>query len=94
VTSDNPRSEDPAAIIEDIKPGLEGSAYEIHVDRKEAIRVIMKQAKAGDVVLLAGKGAEPYQEIMGERTPFSDTDETRAALAEMGFSEFAGETEA
>lgn len=84
VSSDNPRSEDPEAIIEDIKPGLSGSGFEIHIDRKDAVRAIMKKAQAGDVVLLAGKGSEPYQEIKGERFPYSDTDEALAALAEMG----------
>ena len=85
VTSDNPRSEDPEAIIEDIKPGLSGYNYEIIVDRRQAIDAILKKAGPNDAVLLAGKGAETYQEIKGERFPFSDTDEAVAALGRMGF---------
>jgi UDP-N-acetylmuramoyl-L-alanyl-D-glutamate--2,6-diaminopimelate ligase len=86
VTSDNPRSEDPEAIIEDIKPGLAGGTYEIVPERKKAIRAILEKAGEGDVVLLAGKGAEPYQEIKGVREPFSDVEETRKVLAGMGYS--------
>ncbi|MBU0983431.1 MAG: UDP-N-acetylmuramoyl-L-alanyl-D-glutamate--2,6-diaminopimelate ligase, partial [candidate division Zixibacteria bacterium] len=85
VTSDNPRSEDPLAIIEDVKPGLVGENYQILPDRKEAIAAILKRAGAGDVVLLAGKGAENYQEVNGIREPFSDFDEARTVLAELGY---------
>ncbi len=85
VTSDNPRSEDPEAIINDIKPGLSGYNYEIVIDRRKAIETILKQAGPGDAVLLAGKGAEPYQEIKGEKFPFSDSEEAVAALGRMGF---------
>jgi UDP-N-acetylmuramoyl-L-alanyl-D-glutamate--2,6-diaminopimelate ligase len=60
VTDDNPRSEDPLAIIEEIKPGLSGNNYQIIPDRAEAIKVIMQSAKPGDMVLLAGKGAEEF----------------------------------
>lgn len=87
VTSDNPRSEDPLAIIEDIKPALQGNNYEIRPDRREAIGHILKMAKAGDVVLLAGKGAENYQEIKGVRHPFSDMLVAAEILAEMGFKQ-------
>jgi UDP-N-acetylmuramoyl-L-alanyl-D-glutamate--2,6-diaminopimelate ligase len=87
VTSDNPRSEDPASIIEDMKPGLKGSDHEIIIDRKEAIAAILKRASDGDVVLLAGKGAEPYMEVKGERYPFSDAQEAKGVLAEMGYRE-------
>jgi UDP-N-acetylmuramoyl-L-alanyl-D-glutamate--2,6-diaminopimelate ligase len=86
VTSDNPRTEDPDAIIEDIKPGLEGSGYTICPDRSEAIRVILEKAKPGDVVLLAGKGDENYQEIHGVRHPFSDAEQAKQILREQGFS--------
>ncbi len=55
-------------------------------ERKKAIRAILEKAGEGDVVLLAGKGAEPYQEIKGVREPFSDVDETRRVLEEMGYS--------
>ncbi len=86
VTSDNPRREDPMAIIEDIRPGLEGDHYEIIADRSEAIAAILRKAESGDIVLLAGKGAEDYQEIGAERTPFSDEQEARRVLGDMGFT--------
>ncbi|MBD3257978.1 UDP-N-acetylmuramoyl-L-alanyl-D-glutamate--2,6-diaminopimelate ligase, partial [candidate division GN15 bacterium] len=86
VTSDNPRSEDPAAIIEDIKPGLTGSNYDIVMDRTEAVARILKEAKPGDTVLLAGKGAETYQEIAGTKHAYSDFDEARKNLAAMGYT--------
>jgi len=84
VTSDNPRSEDPEAIVEDIKPGLMGDAHEICLDRSEAIGRILKMAQPNDVVLLAGKGDENYQEVAGVRHPFSDTLEALKVLAELG----------
>ena len=93
VTSDNPRSEDPLAIIEDIKPGLTGGNYDVQPDRKKAIHEIMAKAQPGDAVLLAGKGAEPYQEIKGVREPFSDIEEATAALAELGYKQSATDEE-
>lgn len=93
VTSDNPRSEDPLAIIEDVKPGLTGGNYDIQPDRKKAIHEIMAKAQPGDAVLLAGKGAEPYQEIKGVREPFSDIEEAQAALAELGYGQLATDEE-
>ena len=87
VTSDNPRGEDPRAIIEDIKPSLTGDNYKILPDRKEAIEYLLKQAVAGDLVLLAGKGAENYQEINGVRHPFSDRQTAAEILAEMGYNQ-------
>ncbi len=75
VTSDNPRSEDPAAIIAQI--GLE----ETEVDRARAIEKIILDSDEKDVVLIAGKGHENYQEIAGRRLPFSDEAHARAALA-------------
>lgn len=67
VTSDNPRDEDPMTIIQDILAGLENTDvyYQTEPDRAEAIYLAMKQAKTGDVVLLAGKGHEDYQIIAG-----------------------------
>lgn len=67
ITSDNPRTEDPEAIIRDITPGADeaGRAYEVVVDRREAIRHAMEIAKKDDIIVLAGKGHETYQEIMG-----------------------------
>jgi UDP-N-acetylmuramoyl-L-alanyl-D-glutamate--2,6-diaminopimelate ligase len=86
VTSDNPRSENPQAIIEDIKPGLAGGNFDIEPDRKKAIELILKKAQAGDVVLLAGKGAEKYQEVKGEFIPFDEVDIAVQALAALGYT--------
>ncbi len=85
VTSDNPRTEQPELIIEDIKPGLRGGQYEIVVDRTAAIESILKKAVPGDTVLLAGKGAETYQEIDGKKVPYNDTTEVERILADMGY---------
>jgi UDP-N-acetylmuramoyl-L-alanyl-D-glutamate--2,6-diaminopimelate ligase len=85
VTSDNPRSEDPEAIIENIKPALTGGEYEIELDRKQAIESIIRKAGPGDTVLLAGKGAEEYQEINGERFPFNDAAVATATLEQLGY---------
>ncbi len=79
LTSDNPRSEAPEAIIADIRAGA--PAAEIIVERAAAIRATVLAAHPAEVVLLAGKGHEPYQEIAGVRRPFSDAAEARAALA-------------
>ncbi len=67
VTSDNPRSEDPASICDEIVRGLDPSTYELIVDRREAIRHALELADPGDVVVLLGKGHETYQ-ILGDRT--------------------------
>ena len=73
VTSDNPRSEDPEKIIDEIVTGIPaGSVYEICPDRKAAIRRAFELAEKGDVVLVAGKGHENYQEINGVKHAFSD----------------------
>lgn len=74
VTTDNPRTEEPMAIIEQILPGLNQSGCEYYVveNRKQAIAKAMSLAKENDVVLLAGKGHEPYQEINGVRHPFDE----------------------
>jgi len=83
VTNDNPRSEDPKAIAEAILSGLEGGRAEVMVelDRRRAIERAVLSASPGDVVLLAGKGHEPYQ-IMGTETlAFDDRDEARRALS-------------
>lgn len=71
VTSDNPRDEEPEAIIKAIEAGLSGE-YEIVPDRAKAIAAAIRQAGAGDMVLVAGKGHENYQEIAGVKYPFSD----------------------
>ncbi|MCX8087616.1 MAG: UDP-N-acetylmuramoyl-L-alanyl-D-glutamate--2,6-diaminopimelate ligase [Rhodocyclaceae bacterium] len=80
LTSDNPRGEDPAAIIEQIRTGMK-TAPLIEPDRAAAIRAAVREAGARDVILVAGKGHEPYQEIAGRRLPFSDLAESEAALA-------------
>ncbi len=79
-TSDNPRSEDPRAILSDVEAGFQSKPYEIHVDRREAIRRAVLLAEQNDVVVIAGKGHEPYQEIAGRREPFDDVEVARAAL--------------
>jgi UDP-N-acetylmuramoyl-L-alanyl-D-glutamate--2,6-diaminopimelate ligase len=80
VTSDNPRGEEPAAIIAEIEAGLT-VAHEAIEDRREAIARAIASADSSDVVLLAGKGHETYQEVAGRRLPFSDTLEAERALA-------------
>ena len=79
VTSDNPRSEDPNAIIAQVLAGL-ATPVEAIEDRQVAIFSAVHQARPGDVVLLAGKGHETYQEIAGVRHPFDDREVARAAL--------------
>jgi UDP-N-acetylmuramoyl-L-alanyl-D-glutamate--2,6-diaminopimelate ligase len=72
VTSDNPRTEDPLKIIEGIVSGFIKKDHQIEIDRKLAIQKVLAQAKAGDVVLIAGKGHEDYQIIGEKKYPFSD----------------------
>ena len=79
LTSDNPRSEDAQAILDEIHVAATGA--EVIADRTQAIRQTILAAHPADVILLAGKGHEPYQEISGVRRPFSDAGEARAALA-------------
>jgi UDP-N-acetylmuramoyl-L-alanyl-D-glutamate--2,6-diaminopimelate ligase len=87
ITSDNPRSEDPARIIDEVKRGAQPEVRNgdtellTIVDRREAIAEAVRGARAGDVVLVAGKGHEKYQEIGGRVLPFDDAAEARAALA-------------
>ena len=80
-TSDNPRSEDPAAILAEMAAGVPaGSRFAVVPDRREAIGEIVRRARPGDTVLLAGKGHETYQ-VLGCRTvPFDDREEARRAL--------------
>jgi UDP-N-acetylmuramoyl-L-alanyl-D-glutamate--2,6-diaminopimelate ligase len=82
VTSDNPRSESPQAIIDEVMGGMLDGEVEAIEDRQVAIFAALHQAKAGDVVLIAGKGHETYQEIAGHRHPFNDREVATAALAE------------
>jgi UDP-N-acetylmuramoyl-L-alanyl-D-glutamate--2,6-diaminopimelate ligase len=77
VTSDNPRSEDPAAIAADVVDGLD---LDVELDRRRAIERALEQAREGDVVLIAGKGHEQGQEIAGRKLPFDDGEVAREAL--------------
>jgi UDP-N-acetylmuramoyl-L-alanyl-D-glutamate--2,6-diaminopimelate ligase len=77
VTSDNPRSEDPAAIAEDVVDGLD---LEVELDRRRAIERALEAAREGDVVVIAGKGHEQGQEIAGRKLPFDDREVARDAL--------------
>ncbi len=83
VTSDNPRSEDPHAIIVDILEGARRGKRElcVNADRRDAIEAAIAGAQRGDIVLVAGKGHENYQEIEGVKHPFSDAAVAREALA-------------
>jgi UDP-N-acetylmuramoyl-L-alanyl-D-glutamate--2,6-diaminopimelate ligase len=84
VTSDNPRSEEPGAITSDIVHGIRETGnrrYAVEIDRAAAIATAIGEARASDVVLLAGKGHEPYQETAGVRQPFLDADHAARALA-------------
>jgi UDP-N-acetylmuramoyl-L-alanyl-D-glutamate--2,6-diaminopimelate ligase len=86
LTSDNPRSEDPLEIITEILEGVLGEAQMVQAplviaDRREAIVAVIAAAAAGDVVLIAGKGHEDYQESAGQRVPFSDAAVAAEALA-------------
>jgi len=75
LTSDNPRSENPAAIMEDMKKGVEAVHYKKVLaieNREEAIKTACSLSESGDIILVAGKGHEKYQEIMGEKFPFDD----------------------
>jgi UDP-N-acetylmuramoyl-L-alanyl-D-glutamate--2,6-diaminopimelate ligase len=93
LTSDNPRSEDPEAILAEVERGLGGlarveperlsaseRAYAALVDRRAAIELAIASAEPGDTVVIAGKGHEDYQIIGRQRLPFDDREEARRAL--------------
>jgi len=84
LTSDNPRSENPQAILDDIQNGLSQPPHTVQIDRALAILHTLWQAQPQDVVLIAGKGHETYQEIAGQRQPFDDRDWAWLALALRG----------
>jgi UDP-N-acetylmuramoyl-L-alanyl-D-glutamate--2,6-diaminopimelate ligase len=86
VTSDNPRGEEPEAIIDEIVAGMEGARAKVArvTDRREAIRLAVAGARPGDVLAVAGKGHENYQEANGRREPFSDAEELARAIREAG----------
>ena len=88
-TSDNPRSEDPAAILAEIEPGLQstGIQYVVEVDRAEAIRIALQAAQPGDVILLAGKGHEKEQILAGRTIAFDDSEVALSILRELGYGE-------
>jgi UDP-N-acetylmuramoyl-L-alanyl-D-glutamate--2,6-diaminopimelate ligase len=79
VTSDNPRDEDPDKIIQDIVAGMQGN-FAVEADRAKAITVGILSAKPGDIVLIAGKGHEDYQEIANKKHPFSDLEHAQSVL--------------
>lgn len=83
VTSDNPRSENPQEIIEQIMAGMTGT-YAAEPDREMAITMAVRAARQGDIVLVAGKGHEDYQEISGVKYPFSDELVAQSALKSCG----------
>jgi UDP-N-acetylmuramoyl-L-alanyl-D-glutamate--2,6-diaminopimelate ligase len=83
LTSDNPRGEDPAAIVAAIRRGVSGDCV-LELDREAAIVAAIEAAAPADVVLVAGKGHEEYQEIAGKRLPFSDARVAEAALGRRG----------
>jgi UDP-N-acetylmuramoyl-L-alanyl-D-glutamate--2,6-diaminopimelate ligase len=79
LTSDNPRSEDPLAIIEAVAGGVPAGAWCVREpDRRKAIRLALGEAERGDVVVIAGKGHETTQEIAGVKHPFDDREEVRS----------------
>ena len=90
MTSDNPRTEDPASILREVEsgaalaPGSDGRWRSV-LDRREAIRAIIAEAREGDAVVIAGKGHETYQILGTERTPFDDREEARKALRLAGY---------
>jgi len=87
LTSDNPRSEDPQAIIDDALPGLQrsGAKYAVESDRTKAIAMAVRQAGPGDILLIAGKGHEKMQITRQGALPFEDVEVARAALHAAGY---------
>ncbi len=90
MTSDNPRTEDPASILREVESGAALAPSSVGrwrsiLDRREAIRAIVAEAREGDAVVIAGKGHETYQILGTERTPFDDREEARTALRLAGY---------
>jgi UDP-N-acetylmuramoyl-L-alanyl-D-glutamate--2,6-diaminopimelate ligase len=88
LTSDNPRSEDPLLIINDVVVGLQkaNANYRIEPDREKAIGIAFDEAREGDIVLLAGKGHETYQVLRDGPIAFDDREKARAILRRKGYS--------
>ena len=86
LTSDNPRTEDPEQILDDLVKGLEGKVHERLVDRDDAIRLAFSTAREGDTLVLAGKGHETYQVIGDKQRPFDERAIVQDCLAELGVS--------
>ena len=86
LTSDNPRTEDPDAILEAIEEGLKptGRPYVVIENRREAIRYALQMGREGDVIILAGKGHETYQDVMGVKRPFDEKVVVEELLRELG----------
>lgn len=74
ITTDNPRTESPEEIVKEIEDGIKKTKgkYKVVVDRKEAIKEAINMANKQDIIVLAGKGHEPYQEINGKKYPFDE----------------------
>ncbi len=81
VTSDNPRTEDPQEIVDEILPGIGAAPHAVRLDRREAIEAAIAGAREGDVVLIAGKGHESFQIVGTQALPFDDLTVAREALA-------------
>jgi UDP-N-acetylmuramoyl-L-alanyl-D-glutamate--2,6-diaminopimelate ligase len=86
-TSDNPRSEEPLAILAEIEPALKATRvkYVIEPDRTAAIRLALQAAKPGDVVLIAGKGHEKVQIVGFTSIPFDDSETSLSVLRDLGY---------
>ncbi len=80
ITSDNPRKEEPEAIVEEVKRGFRGNGYEVVIDRREAIYRAISLAQPRDIVLIAGKGHESFQEFADHTIPFDDLAIARLAV--------------
>ena len=88
ITTDNPRSEDPSFIAQQIAEGcssVKQEGWRIELDRARAIDEVLRSAQPGDTVLVAGKGHETYQEVNESVIPFDDREQTRTILANLGF---------
>ncbi len=80
ITSDNPRDEEPFRIVSDLRAGLTREPFATEIDRARAIAIAVESAGRDDVILIAGKGHEAYQEIRGQRLPFSDAEQVMRGL--------------